>query len=54
MPKGSQSRNTIKPMGDRSPKANQKKSTQKKVKAVTASQKKKAAEAAKSTVLKKK
>lgn len=41
-------------MGDRSPKSNQKKSTQKQIKATSASQKKQQAVAAKQAVTKKK
>ena len=46
--------NKIKVMGDKSPKANQKKSGQKQAKASSANQKKSAAEAAKSAAGKKK
>jgi hypothetical protein len=53
MPQVNQPRKKIKIMGDRSPKSNQKKSNQKQAKADSASQKKKAAEAAKSAAIKK-
>lgn len=53
MPQVNQPRKKIKIMGDRSPKSNQKKSNQKQAQANSASQKKKAAEAAKSAAIKK-
>jgi hypothetical protein len=54
MPPASQPQNQIKLMGDKSPKSNQKKTTQKQSKATTASKSKSAAIAAKSAAGKKK
>ena len=53
MPQVNQPLKEINIMGDRSPKSNQKKTNQKQAQANSASQKKKAAEAAKSAALKK-
>ncbi len=54
MPQAVKPQKKIKVMGDKSPKANQKKSGQKNVKATSANQKKSAAIAAKSSAAKKK